>query len=62
MYLGGAPNNVEEIYKLKNIIIIIDDACYAFGSFIVKGKKVMVGSNTRYFNIFFSPFKGHYYC
>ena len=33
MYLGGCPENVIEIFRLKKYkFILIEDACHAFGS------------------------------
>jgi len=48
MYLGGSPENAENIYKLKKKLdcYIIEDSCHAFGSsYYYKKKKYMVGSN-----------------
>tara|TARA_Y100000768_G_scaffold387080_1_gene377190 strand:+ start:4717 stop:5892 length:1176 start_codon:yes stop_codon:yes gene_type:complete len=47
MYLGGAPNNVEEFFILKKKykFFLIEDACHAFGAdYFVKSKKYKVGS------------------
>tara|TARA_B100001057_G_C22869677_1_gene958198 strand:+ start:2012 stop:3154 length:1143 start_codon:yes stop_codon:yes gene_type:complete len=47
MHLGGNPENVVEIYKLKKKLncFIIEDACHSFGSsYIYKNKKFKVGN------------------
>ncbi len=47
MYLGGSPENVIELYKLKrkHKFILIEDACHAFGaSYKHKNKLYKVGS------------------
>ena len=47
MYLGGSPENVIELYKLKRKykFILIEDACHAFGaSYKHKNKFYKVGS------------------
>ena len=47
MYLGGYPENIYELYKLKREknFYIIEDACHALGaSYEFNKKKIMVGS------------------
>ena len=47
MYLGGYPENIIELYKIKKKknFYIIEDACHALGaSYEFKKKKIMVGS------------------
>ena len=47
MYLGGAPNNVEDFFILKKRykFYLIEDACHAFGAdYFIKNKKYKVGS------------------
>ena len=47
MYLGGAPNNVEDFFILKKKykFYLIEDACHAFGAdYFIKKKKYKVGS------------------
>ncbi len=47
MYLGGAPNHIEEFYNLKKKykFYLIEDACHAFGAdYFIKNKKYKVGS------------------
>lgn len=41
MYLGGAPENINDFYKLKKKYkcFIIEDACHAFGASYIIGKK-----------------------
>ena len=43
MYLGGAPNHIEDFFKLKKKykFYLIEDACHAFGAeYIIKKPKV----------------------
>ncbi len=47
MYLGGAPDYIEEFYNLKKKykFYLIEDACHAFGAdYFIKNKKYKVGS------------------
>ena len=47
MYLGGCPENVIEIFRLKKKykFILIEDACHAFGSkYKFKNKYLKIGS------------------
>jgi len=47
MYLGGAPNNVEDFFILKKRykFYLIEDACHAFGAdYFIRNKKYKVGS------------------
>ena len=40
MYLGGAPDNIIELYKLKKYkCYIIEDACHALGAKYIYNKK-----------------------
>ena len=47
MYLGGAPNNVEDFFILKKRykFYLIEDACHAFGAdYFIRNNKYKVGS------------------
>lgn len=47
MYLGGAPNHIEDFFKLKKKykFYLIEDACHAFGAeYIIKNQRYRVGS------------------
>lgn len=46
MYLGGAPNNIFDFYKIKKKYkcFMIEDACHALGSTYFNKKKIKIGS------------------